>query len=701
MAEMPIARERWFAIESKLARLPAWVDALVLAAFCVALAMYVFGISPANLDVPLLSAGDGGSAQFIMKTVLEHGWYTQNPDVGAPFEATMYDYPIPEPTHLVLIRALGVFGNDPALVFNLFYLLSFATTSIAAWWAFRFIGADRCMAFAGAFLFTMLPYHFLRLGHVYLASYFAVPIFAAFAVRLALYRAPHIGGELRLTLGALVLIALAAGGGVYYAFFGCLLIATGAALGAIRSRRIEPLAIGGACVAVTAAVIAAALVPNWLYQWHEGANPLVGNRVPSEVEYLGLRITQMLLPNTLHHFGPLRALTAGYNARTPLINENMSVALGLVGALGLVASLAIALSAWRDRFPRVAAFGTLSLVCILFATLGGFGSLFALLVTPELRGLNRISVCIAFFAIAAFFFLARRALRAHPLAFALVALVAIPVGACDEIPLTIRLQPAPFRAREAFFDRIEATLPQGTAVFELPWMYFPEAPKTEKLMSYDLFEPYLRTRGLRWSFGDMHGRAADLWTEQASTLHGEQLVAALAGAGFGAVYLDRRGYADRGAAVERELAAVLGAPVLEDAARDVAVYRIAAERAPRVPFVVVGAGRNWSPWTGDAKTGLAGSATRAATDLVVANPGAASELEVSFALVSAEKRHVAVRYGDRSLGAYELAPGKPQAITVRFLAAPGVSRLAIDSEDSRASANPPYRLTKLEYGPPA
>jgi hypothetical protein len=39
--------------------------------------------------------------------VLDHDWYTRNPDLGAPFGATMYDFPIPEPTHLAVIRLLG------------------------------------------------------------------------------------------------------------------------------------------------------------------------------------------------------------------------------------------------------------------------------------------------------------------------------------------------------------------------------------------------------------------------------------------------------------------------------------------------------------------------------------------------------------------------------------------------------------------
>ncbi len=210
-AAMTALPDRLLAFSRPLSRLPDWVDAFVVAALCVAIAACVFGVTPSNLAVPLLSTGDGGAAQFIIKTVLEHGWYTQNPDVGAPFGTTMYDFPIPEPTHLLLIRTLGIFGRDPFLVFNLFYLSSFVSCALAAWWGLRFIGADRASAFAGAFLFTLLPFHFLRLGHLHLASYFAVPIFAAHATRLALYRAPHLPCELRFTAVSVLLLALAAG----------------------------------------------------------------------------------------------------------------------------------------------------------------------------------------------------------------------------------------------------------------------------------------------------------------------------------------------------------------------------------------------------------------------------------------------------------------------------------------------------------
>jgi phosphoglycerol transferase len=680
----------------RLASIPVWVDAAVVSILCVVAAASILDCWQAGWRTPFLATGDATYYHYLIRTIIEHGWYTQNADIGAPFGAALYDFPLPEPTHLLLIRALGLFAHDPFFVANLFYLISFATTALAAWWSFRFIGLDRASVIAGAVLYTLLPYHFLRLPHLLLAAYFAAPIFAAHAARLALYRAPHVRDELRLTLSSLVLLAIAAGAGIYYAFFGCLLLGAGTILGAARSQRREPIWIGGAFIATAIAVIAVSLVPNCLFEIREGANALVAHRQPFETEYYGLRITQLLLPSSHHRFAPMRALTDAYNAHTPLLNENTTVTLGVIGSLGLLVSLAIALTAWRARFPRVAALGTLSLVAILFATLGGFGSLFAQFVTPEIRALNRISVYIAFFGIASFFLLVRRILHARPLALAIVAMVAIPVGAFDEVPKTAPRPEAGFRAREAFFERIDATLPKGTAVFELPYMFFPEGAKTGALVNYELIEPYVYTHGFRWSFGDMRGRPSDVWNARASMLHGEALVAALANAGYGAVYLDRRGYDDRGAAIEQELSSVLGPPILEEDARNRVLYRIPHSAASHLPFVVLGAGRNWSSWTRDAKGACAGVAGRASTDLVVANPGRASRVTVAFTLVSREPRHVALRYGELALGDYDLVPNKPESVEARFTAATGVSRLVLDGSGG-ASGPLAYRIDNLVY----
>lgn len=138
-----------------VARWPA-IDALLLGVLCVAAALTALGSWRADLHVPYLIQGDAAATQYLIKTVLDHGSYLTNPDVGAPFGATMYDFPIPEPTNFGIVRALGLFSHDPFLVYNLFYLLSFASVGIAAWWGFRRLGVDRPLSFAGGFLFSML-----------------------------------------------------------------------------------------------------------------------------------------------------------------------------------------------------------------------------------------------------------------------------------------------------------------------------------------------------------------------------------------------------------------------------------------------------------------------------------------------------------------------------------------------------------------
>ena len=694
---MQSARQTFNSLMHAISRLPQWIDALLAAALCVAAALTAMGSWHADLRVPYLSAGDAGATQYMIKTVLEHGWYTRNPDVGAPFGATMYDFPIPEPTNFGLVWILGLFGKDPFLVYNLFYLFSFASVALAAWWGFRRLGIVRPMAIAGAFLFSMLFYHFIRLPHLFLASYFSVPIFATYATRLALYRLPQLSSDLRISFGNALLLAIAAGAGLYYAFFGCLFIAAGGVLGWTAARRKEPLFLAGAYAAIIVTIVALSLLPNALYHLAEGTNSLVAQRQWSEAEIYGLRITQLLLPPAGHRLHWFAALAGAYDATAPLLNENRTATLGTLGSLGLVAAIGFCLLGDRSRFPMVAALGALAILGILFATIGGFGALFALLITPDIRGLNRISVFIAFFAIATTLILAQRACGARPLACAVIAASTILIGWYDETPVQRAApDPAPFHARQAFFRGIQELLPRGSAVFELPYMFFPESPNTGSLLSYDLFQPYLQSSGLRWSFGDMRGRASDAWNARVSMLTGAELIHALASAGFSAIYVDRAGYADRAIEVERSIRSSVGPPALEDASRTLAIYRIPSTPSPTLPFVVVAPGRGWYPWEKDAHQDPFGR-SKGSAELLVANPGATSQVIVQFNVVSPTGRHLKMRHGDQQLGEYDLKANVPADIKLKFVAPAGVSHIALDTETAMA-ANPfAFRVANLTY----
>jgi phosphoglycerol transferase len=683
-------------------RIPVWLDGFVAAAIALLAAMRVYVPWPIDLRTPFVAAGDGLSAQYIIKSILEHGTYALNPDVGAPFGATMYDYPIPEPTHHLFIRFIGLFTHDPFLTFNLFYLSSFAAAAWTACWALQRNGIERLPAIAGAIAFALLPYHFFRIGHVFLASYAAIPVLCHYALQLANYNAPHVAGMPRARWQSVLAIAIAAGTGVYYAFFGLFFIVVATAIGFARSRHGLVLKVGAAYAAVIALTVGLSLLPNTLFHHAEGANPLIANRAPVEAEIFGLKLTQMLFPNSGHRIGALREFMGAYNASAPLVNENMTSSIGLIGTIGFLIALVAFVCDERRRFRELWVAGALCVTGVLYATVGGFGAIVARTVLPEIRGLNRVSVFIAFFAFFAFLAAMRRLnLAAHSrLANPLLAGVMIVVTCADEIPTSgvVRPQRPAFEASREFFTKVQSAVPAGTAVFELPYTYFPES--AHRVGSYALLEPYLFTHDLRWSFGDMHGRPSDLWNEQASMLTGNDFAGALARAGFGAVYVDRRGYKDNGAAIEKELRSVLGAPVVENATLARALYRVAPPDQNASPLITADVGRGWGRWERNASGETSWSLGDA--DLIVANPnGASIPFSVRFKLNSATVRKVTLSYGEQVLSSVQLKPGEPMDLTASFDAQAGISRLAFETdapvEHAVGGTRKAFSISELSY----
>jgi hypothetical protein len=107
-----------------------------------------------------------------------------------------------------------------------------------------------------------------------------------------------------------------------------------------------------------------------------------------------------------------------------------------------------------------------------------------------------------------------------------------------------------------FVHRIEAELPPDAMVFELPYVTFPEPSRRQdqRMGDYDMLRPYFHSHTLRWSHPAMLGRSDDAWIQMVSLRPPAGLVARLTDAGFGAILINRQGYADDGAEVEGALA---------------------------------------------------------------------------------------------------------------------------------------------------
>jgi phosphoglycerol transferase len=478
----------------------------------------------------------------------------------------MHDFPLADGLFFLLLRAVSFVARDYARALNYYFLLTFPLTALTAVFAFRRFGASRVPAVAGALLYAFLPCHFLRgEEHLFLASYFVVPLSAAVALRLFLDGGRKAG---RLEVAAIAAVCLLSGsGGIYYAFFSCFLFLVGGAVAALRCGAWRPFRSAVVLVGLVAAGVLVNVAPNLLYKLRHGPNAEAVVRDPAQSEVFGLKLAQLLLPVPGHRVPTLARLRARYDtALAPLVNENGFATLGLVGASGFLLLTAGALR----RGSRGVGEGlvVLNLAAVLLATSGGFGTLFGFLVSPWIRAYNRLSVFIAFFSLFAVVLVlskAERLARDRGLAWLARAGVGalLVVGLLDQVPRSFvphydHLRRM-FAADAAFIGRVEAALPAGAMVFQLPYSPFPEPAMVQQMHWYDHLRGYLHSRSLRWSYGAMRGRYAGLWQAWVAGQPAEAMLRRLAEAGFAGVYIDRSGYEDGGRGIEAELTRRTGA----------------------------------------------------------------------------------------------------------------------------------------------
>ncbi len=541
---------------------------------CGALLTVLLQLWRADFRVPFSYGGDAVCAQLWAKGVAENGWFLENPSLGAPGRMEMHDFPLADGLFFLLLRgATAVFG-DHVVALNAYYLATFFLATASALFALRRLGVARGPAVVCGLLYAFLHYHFFRgEAHLFLASYFLVPLAAMVCVWL--YRDGELlfrerDGRARLDLGsgkalaALAICAVLGSGGIYYAAFTCYLLLVAGCCAAASRRRVHPLGSAAILVGLIVAGGIVNLAPTLLYRLRHGPNPSAVVRFPIHAELWGLRMTQLLLPVQGHRIGALAGLRRGYDlAQTVPPWDSDAASLGLVGAIGFLGLLGASLARRRPGPPRlVDALAALNLAAILLATTSGLGAIASYVVSPLIRCYNRISVFLAFFALAAVAPVLARAVRAArpgwPRFAAHLGLAAVlVVGILDQTPRGLAPDydglKAAYTRDAAFVGRIEAALPPGASVFQLPLLEFPESMAQGAMVPYDHGRPYLHSKALRWSFGAMKGRFGDAWQKAAVDQPTPAMLRTLAVAGFSGVYVDRAGYDDRGIAIEAGL----------------------------------------------------------------------------------------------------------------------------------------------------
>jgi hypothetical protein len=575
--------------------------ALVAALIATVGAAIVLHLWDADLGVPFRGTGDTLFFQMLVKDALGGGWVLTNPHLGAPFGQELYDYPVAgaDTLQFLAIKILGLFSSNAAVVFNVYFLLTFPLAAIAAYAVLRWLELSVPVAVIGAVLFALAPYHFLRGEfHYFLAATWPIPL-GAYLV-LAIYLGTPLFGTRQRTIATLAICVAVGLSDFYYAAFTALL-AGAATLLATAVRRQRQTFLAGAFV--TLAVVAAtglALAPSLVYRAQHGANQAL-ERAPSESELYSLNVIGLVMPVEDHRIDRLASIRERYQRSTSVGKE--AAPLGLLGAVGFVWLLALALAicvgarGGLAQDPRQRSLATANLTALLIGTTGGASAIIAYAVGPELRTWSRLSVFIAFFAIAALCLLAdaarpwveRRGPRARIAAAAAVvgiAVLAVADGTSPSMTPDYAQVAASYHSDDAFVNQIEQTVGPDAQVFQMPYQEFPDEIEFAGLQDYDGARGYLHSDSLRWSWGAMKGRPRD-WQAETVNLPATTVMPMVAAAGFQGVYLDRFGYSDDGEGIEKQLGLIIGVPPISSPDRRLAFFdlrsyarRLRAERSP-------------------------------------------------------------------------------------------------------------------------
>jgi hypothetical protein len=573
---------------------------------------------------PLVYAPDAPFYLMMAKGALDHGWFLENPSLGFPFGQELYDIPHGlDNLNLLVLQVLDwVFGN-PFTAVNVFFVLTFVGISVAAYLVVRRLGVSRLVGATVALLYSFVPYHFARgTAHLLLSAYWMVPVAGLLIVAVTSERPPFTvdapddrrGWNVSLRGWSSILWLLACAGlastGTYYGAIALTLLVPVALVDYLARRRTRVLVSAGIAVAAVLLVMVVNLLPTFVYWAQHGRNEDVVKRGPSETEVNGLKISQLVLPTDDHRIDAF-ANIQDKSTRFTVIDDERGQQLGAIGAIGFIGVLGAVLlparsrgnGSRRDDDPRpppsasereravesasspelapiappgevLRVFGIATIVAIVVGAVSGFSLIMAGIGLSDIRSWNRVSIFIAFFALTAVGLgldwvrrrLPDRPWRTPVTVAALAALLVI--GVLDQVSTSVVPDYDGAKQRfdldAAFFRRIERTLPENAAVFNLPYLFFPESGTVEGVGPYDNVRGYLQTDDLNWSWGGVIGGDAD-WAAGTAQGKPEVMLDRLAAVGFDGLVLDRRGYREEEGLREIGINLVVGPPTFESA----------------------------------------------------------------------------------------------------------------------------------------
>lgn len=579
----PISDELEPSLKSVCAEWKWWLSGAILSFICASILMSGFpeGLLP-NLKYPFGYSDDRLFSLFSIQNCKE-GWIFNNLRVGYPWGSLFWDYPGSDAGSLFILKLLALLFGESFRALNLYFLGGFFVVFVCSYFILRLFKLRIAFAISASALFTFAPFHFMRLGHLFYTWYFMIPIMLHIGFQL--FKGCQISRRQFLIWGVFVFISSLFG--VYYTLFSCILIAFSGLAGAIRNRKTKIFLWSISLVLVMSCGVVCNVAPSYFMKYKTGPNPEIAVRSPVESEIYAFKPVQLVLPRQGHRITKLANFRSQYDQSFPLNNENSISSLGIIGSCGLLSVFIVLLLRFckRECNPQIEYFCIITLLFITWGMIGGFGTLFALLFSPMIRGWNRISIFIAFSTLLSLFLILQEGLskncspQKRTLYVYCSAIALLVIGLYDQTVPANRgynhYVKSQFDMDRTFISQIEQTLPKKSAIYQLPYIPFPEWPPLHRLDNYGLCTGFIHSKTLRWSANGMKGRSGDLFYRALSKESVQTQLNIIRKLGFAGIYVDKRGFTDNGAGLIQELTKQLGeAPMLSREDGEIVFFRI-------------------------------------------------------------------------------------------------------------------------------
>jgi len=561
-------------INSKYSNILGYISLIVINLLIL---KYIFRLDT-ELTTPILYTGDFLPVIAEFKQIISGEFpmlgIPSSEMLSAPFVHTMNDYPTPFMSVWLLVRFFGIFTHDHFVITNLFIISSYLLNPVAMYFVLRRMRVGLAVALSIATIFNFLPFHNLRIMHTFYIGYFFIPLLV-YILLLLLNKKPlffkyslsgnrYIFDFSRKNLIIIAILALSSTWNYYYTFFFLFFVGINLLMLILRKKGKYFIISSILVVVLSLLPFAVNMLPYIIYNANHGKNLEVANRHAGDAEVYGLKIAQLLLPIGNHRIDKLAEIKSEYDSRVPLVNENSLATLGAFASFGFLLLIVYAFVDHRKN-STLKRLSYYNLSAVLFGTIGGFSVLFALLITPDIRGYNRISIFIATFAFMATALSINDLMSRYKMKAAAQSILFVLIlwlGIYDLAPEGMYLKTTDetryyFASDKRFIKQIEAMVPQGSKIVQYPYMSYPEHPPIANMAAYSQIVGFLHSDTLKWSFGAITGREGDKWYQSLNMMPLEKQVAILKSSGFNGIYIDRNGYFDYPSAFEKGLEKLL------------------------------------------------------------------------------------------------------------------------------------------------